>query len=500
MVRRKLAWIAVLFLLVRIGSEVNAADPEDSVVRISASIRQPNIARPWAKQVPVEVVGTGTVIDGKRILTNAHVVLYAGEIFVQDRQGGDRFEAKVVAIGPGIDLATLSLSEEDEVFFQKHPPISRATKRPAVNAPVAVLGFPVGGTGLAATKGTISRIDYTQYNDLTEGLRIQLDAAVNPGNSGGPALVEGRMVGLIFGQFTRAENVGYVIPNEEVDAYMEDIKDGRYDGKPRVDGYYQVLENEALRAKLSLTRTDKGIMVRRSTTTDPAHPLLEGDVIVKVGDEAIDNDGNVAFEPGLRLPFTALVPRLAKSGPIPIRLLRNGKPMDSVLPVAREDTRLVKPLNGRYPTYFVHGPLVFSPAMTETAGSYLRANPASIVGSPLLTRDGAQVAFPGEELVVVTSPLLPHRLVRGYSDAFGLVAKDIDGVPVKNLRHLVQLLRDGVGEFLTIRFHGELSETMVFRRKAIEDATPGLMAEHGIPSRGSEELMQVWLEKTKASH
>ena len=145
--------------------------------------------------------------------------------------------------------------------------------------------------------------------------------------------------------------------------------------------------------------------------------------------------------------------------------------------------------------YFMHGPLVFSPATVETVGMYMRGNPGSIVGSPLLTRESDKVAFDGEELVVVTSPLLPHKITRGYGDAFGQVAKDVDGVPVKNLKHLVELLRDGVGEFLTIRFHGDLSETMVFRRKAIEDATTTLMAEHGIPSRGSAELMEVWQRK-----
>jgi S1-C subfamily serine protease len=492
MMRRQLAWMTLFCPFALMPSGATAGTPEDSVVRITASIRQPNIARPWAKQVPVEISGTGTVIDGKRILTNAHLVLYAGEVFLQDRRGGDRFEAKVVAIGPGIDLATLALTQEDEGFFEKHPAISRAEKRPPTNAVVDVLGFPIGGTGLAATKGTITRIDYTQYNDLTEGLRIQVDAAINPGNSGGPALVDGKMVGLIFG---RAENVGYVIPNEEVDAYLEDVKDGRYDGKPRIEGYFQAMENDALRARLGLGRADRGIMVRKPARCDAAYPLLEGDVIVKVGDEALDNEGNVAFEGGLRLPFTALVPRLARAGDIPIRLIRNGSPVDSVLPLARDDDRLIKPLNGLYPTYFVHGPLVFSPVKSETAGMYMRGNPSSIVGSPLLTRNGDRVAFPDEELVVVTSPLLPHKITRGYGDPFGLVAKDVDGVPVKNLRHLVELLRDGAGEFLTIRFHGEMAETMVFRRKEIEKATESLMAEHGIPRRGSEDLLKVWESK-----
>jgi S1-C subfamily serine protease len=47
----------------------------DSVVKISATMRVPDLTHPWTKQSSHEASGTGVVIDGKRILTNAHVVL-----------------------------------------------------------------------------------------------------------------------------------------------------------------------------------------------------------------------------------------------------------------------------------------------------------------------------------------------------------------------------------------------------------------------------------------
>jgi hypothetical protein len=57
---------------------------------------------------------------------------------------------------------------------------------------------------------------------------------------------------------------------------------------------------------------------------------------------------------------------------------------------------------------------------------------------------------------------------------------------------LVELLRDGRGEYLTIRFFGEFSETLVFTRKAIEDSTPDLMRDNGIPKRGTDDMMTIW--------
>jgi S1-C subfamily serine protease len=467
-----------------------ARPAEDSVVRVFASLRLPNPARPWAKQNPVEVTGTGVVIDGKRVLTNAHVVCYASEVKVQGHRGGDRFEAKVETIGPGIDLATLTL--EDEGFFTKVPPIPRAAKRPTTNAPVVLLGFAVGGSNMAATRGVISRIDFALFNDLTQGLRIQIDAAVTPGSSGGPALVDDKMVGLAFSRVGRAGNGGYVIPNEEIELYLEDVKDGRYDGKLRIIDQYQTLENEALRAKLGLAKSVRGIMVRKTGNQDSTHPLREGDVVTHVGRAAVDNEGLVDFEENLRLPFTSLIPRLAKAGDILIGVLRDGKTLTLALPLTRKDDRVIKPFRGQYPPYFVHGPLVFSPAIDEAVTMYLQNNPVAMLGSPLGARERDREQFPGEELVVVTAPLLSHKITRGYGDPFGLVVSDVDGVKIKNLRHLVEVLRDGKAEFVTIRFFGEYSETLVFRRREIEASTAELMSENGIPRRGSDEIMAVW--------
>jgi S1-C subfamily serine protease len=483
-------YIPSLFLLL-LANTAAAAGPEDSIVRVFASLRLPHPTHPWSKQAPVEVMGTGVIIDGNRILTNAHVVLYAGEVFVQPHRGGDRVVARVASVGPGIDLATLTL--EDTAFFANRPPIPRATKRPVGNDPVVLLGFPVGGTGLAVSRGVVSRIDFAPYDDQTQGLRIQVDAVAGPGNSGGPGLVDGKMVGLVF---RRAENVGYIIPEEEIVAYLDDIKDGRYDGKLRVIDRFQSLENEALRKQLGLSRTDRGIMLREPGRTGASYPVRAGDVVTRVGSAAVDNEGMIDFGDNLMLPFTALIPHLAHEGRVSVELIRDGKPMEASMVVTRDDDRLIKPYRGQYPSYFVHGPLVFSPAIEEALPVYARGSPVAMLGSPLVRRDGDRAAFPGEELVVVTAPMMAHSITRGYADPFGQVVRDVDGIPIKNLRHLVEVLRNGRGEYLTIRFFGDVSETLVFSRKAMEDVTPELMTENGIPRRGSEDVMAVWTARS----
>src|SRR6516162_10207817 len=66
-----------------------AHEAESAVVRVFSTIRRPDVARPWSKAAPIEAFGSGVVIEGKRILTNAHVIAYASQVEVQGNQSGD---------------------------------------------------------------------------------------------------------------------------------------------------------------------------------------------------------------------------------------------------------------------------------------------------------------------------------------------------------------------------------------------------------------------------
>ncbi len=492
-----LSWSMAVLTMAGAATASRAAGPEDSIVRVTSVLRLPNPVRPWTKQNPAEVGGTGVVIDGKRILTNAHLVVYAEEVYVQSGQGGDRVEAKVVAVGPGIDLAVLTIDPSEGEFFAKRPPLSRAPGLPEVSARVIVKGFPVGGNSLSTTQGIVSRIEYAYYDAGAAGLRIQVDAAISAGNSGSPAVVDGKMVGLVYG-VGPGENVGYVIPVEEIDGFLADVADGRYDGKPRLFEQFQILENEALRTRLGLAKTVRGIMIREPRRRESTYPLKEFDVITAIGDNPIDNEGMVQIRDNLRLSFPYLVPKLARDGMVPLRIVRDGRTLTVRLPVDRDDDRLLRSYDGRQPSYFVCGPLVFSSVMADAASLYFRYNPSILSrNSPIVTRSGDRARVPGEELVVVTAPMLPNKITRGYSEPFGQVIETINGTKILSLRHLVETLRDCKDEFLTFRFAEESAETLVFRRQAILDATEPLMSQNGVPRRGSDEVLAIWNAKAK---
>src|SRR5471030_2778967 len=127
--------IAVCFCLPPVGAAArptadSASSIENSVVKVFATMRYPDPFKPWTKQAPSEITASGVVIEGQRILTNAHVVLYASQIQVQANAACDKISATVEAIAPGIDLAVLKLDEP--AFFAAHAPIARANNVPQI--------------------------------------------------------------------------------------------------------------------------------------------------------------------------------------------------------------------------------------------------------------------------------------------------------------------------------------------------------------------------------
>jgi S1-C subfamily serine protease len=322
------------------------AGPEDSVVRITASARYPNPVRPWAKSNPVEVFGSGVVIEGKRILTSAHLVVYAADLYVQSRPGEEKIEAKIEALGTDVDLAVLSV--KDERFFQKRPALMRTSKMPAVQDSVVVYGFPIGGNDLSVTKGVVSRIGVGLTAGGSTGLMIQVSAAINPGNSGGPALVGSQMVGLVAARLVEGENIGYILANDEIETFLKAIRLGRYEGKleDASGATYQRLENPALRRMLKVGEQVKGVLVRPTSRSAEDCPFQPLDIITRIGDYEINNEGVAQWENGLRVPFLWLASKVARDQKAPVTIWRNGRSMPVALPVTTKDLRLIREYDG----------------------------------------------------------------------------------------------------------------------------------------------------------
>lgn len=463
---------------------------EKSVVQIHTNQRRPDVFNPWAKMPANEISGTGVIIAGNRILTNAHVVMYASQVYVQPYQSADKLPAKVTGIAPGIDLALLEV--DDRSFFSDHPPLPLSEIVPKTGQKVNAYGYPIGGTGISVTGGIISRIEFSPYYYNTAGLRIQVDAALNPGNSGGPAISDNAIIGIVFSGIRQADNIGYIIPVEEVNIFLKDMEDGRYDGKPMMFDQLQTLENDALREKLKLDKSQTGMMVTSPYGDGDKGLLKKWDIITRIGSEKIDNDGKIITKDGMRLHFAYLIQHMEKEGHINLTVFRDGKEIKLDMPLLPEKNALVPELKDGYPSYFICGPLVFSTATNdflrylqrEWLGNLLRSS------NPLITRLNDTATEEQEQLIVISSRMFSHRITKGYGDPLSQVIKDINGIKIKNIRHLVEVIQNSK-EYIEINFEGNFVETMIFRKADMEAATEEILTENGIRFQCSNDLMDM---------
>ena len=151
------------------------------------------------------------------------------------RRGSDvKYLAQIMAVGAECDIAMLRVDDAD--FWHGLQPVQFGGL-PQLQDAVTVIGYPIGGDTMSVSSGVVSRIEVTPYvHGAADLLGIQIDAAINAGNSGGPAFSEcGHCVGIAFQSLKQedVENVGYIIPTPIIEHFITDYeRNGRYTGFP----------------------------------------------------------------------------------------------------------------------------------------------------------------------------------------------------------------------------------------------------------------------------
>lgn len=164
--------------------------------------------------------GTGCIIDKDGIiLTSAHVLDDGDDILVTT-SGGEDYKAKVIKkFGSKKDVALIKISASHEFATVK----LGNSENVKVGQKVYAIGNPFGFNG-TFTQGIVSRIDYVKN-------RIQTDAAINPGSSGGPLLnSKGEIIGInqaIYNPDNNISNIGigFAIPINSIREYLLDNDD-----------------------------------------------------------------------------------------------------------------------------------------------------------------------------------------------------------------------------------------------------------------------------------
>jgi len=163
--------------------------------------------------------GTGFKVAGLDfVITNYHVISGNKIVAVQDH-ANNRYLAQVIMVNPEVDLAFLQVEDLQDkkgaIVLDENYEINHLQK-------VFIHGFPFG-MPYTVTEGIISSVS----QPMNGRNYIQTDAAVNPGNSGGPMLnPDGVLIGVTTSKFTNADNVGFGIKHTDL---IKEIKDYQFD-------------------------------------------------------------------------------------------------------------------------------------------------------------------------------------------------------------------------------------------------------------------------------
>ncbi|MEP6777394.1 MAG: trypsin-like peptidase domain-containing protein [Chthoniobacterales bacterium] len=448
-----------------------------SLVRITATEVEPDYKAPWNSGAVQRGIGAGFLIEGNRIMTNAHVVSNSRYLTVERDGDPNKYPATVLFVAHDCDLALLKVANAD--FFKNMTPLTFGGI-PELESTVSAYGYPIGGERMSVTTGIVSRIDFQLYthSSIDSHLAVQISAQINPGNSGGPVMQNGKVVGVAFQGYSGdvAQGVAYMIPTPVIQRFLKDVKDGRYDKYVDLGVTYGKLQNPAQRRFLGLNDDDRGVLVWTVLAAGAAAKSLQGgDVLLSIDDHAIASDGSVELE-GERVEMPEIVERKFKGDKVKLDILRDKKPMTvqvelgSVWPYLFQghayDLR---------PRFVVYGGLLFQPLSLDLIEAY---QPTDLRIRHFFDYFVTEQLYLERPEVVVLTNILPDPINTYLAPYRASIVDEINGRKITNLDDLAKAFAETPEKFV-VRMLGD-GPPLVLDRKEVEAARERIKTRYNV--------------------
>jgi hypothetical protein len=253
------------------------------IVRISVQKKELDLKHPLNLYSNYKASGTGVYIDKGIILTCYHVVENALEIIVYTKYKNENKEIKTTVkyIFPDDDLAVIELTDKD-VDYKLFTYQIVSTKN--INLDVLTVGFPMNSTTIKVNRGVISGF---------QDSNIQTDSTLNPGNSGGPLLLNNKLIGINQSRMSgEATNTGFAIPIFRflILYYLKKDRLKLINNKPDLLFDYQKNYQHFYNLKngVRITRINKHSILNN-------YDIHVDDLILKIENNKVNNLGKIKF-------------------------------------------------------------------------------------------------------------------------------------------------------------------------------------------------------------
>lgn len=450
-----------------------------ALVKVYTSHQLFDYLSPWQYGQSANSTATGFIIDGERIITNAHAVLNSK--FLQVRKEGDskKYKAVVKFTSEEYDLALVEI--EDKSFFNGTVPLKLGTL-PEIQEKLTVYGYPLGGDKLSTTQGIVSRMEHNTYTLTNRKFLIgQTDAAINSGNSGGPVVSKGKVVGVAFAGLNSADNIGYFIPVNILNNFLEDIKDGKYDGSPLLGVEWLELESPSHRRMLGIEDKTGGILIKKVFKNSPFEGVLQkNDVLMKLDNYPIEYDGTIEFRKNEKTDFSYVNQQKKYGDSLSYEIIRDKKIKTGQVKLNKKDieyTVVTDVTIETPPSYMVYGGLLFEP-LTSNYMAGVVEKLGSVYDKEELYKDYKQL--------VVLVRVLPFDVNLGYTDAEHEIIVKVNGEKYKDFKDFAQKVKNVKSGFIV--FENDNGDEIVLDVKEVEEQREALMQNYNISSDMSDDI------------
>ena len=450
-----------------------------ALVKVYTSHQLFDYLSPWQYGQSANSTATGFIIDGERIITNAHAVLNSK--FLQVRKEGDskKYKAVVKFTSEEYDLALVEI--EDKSFFKGTVPLKLGTL-PEIQEKLTVYGYPLGGDKLSTTQGIVSRMEHNTYTLTNRKFLIgQTDAAINSGNSGGPVVSKGKVVGVAFAGLNSADNIGYFIPVNILNNFLEDIKDGKYDGSPLLGVEWLELESPSHRRMLGIEDKTGGILIKKVFKNSPFEGVLQkNDVLMKLDNYPVESDGTIEFRKNEKTDFSYVNQQKKYGDNLSYEIIRDKKTKTGQVKLEKKDikyTVVTEVTIETPPSYMVYGGLLFEPLTSNYMAGVIEK-----LGS---VYDREELYKDYKELVVLVR-VLPFDVNLGYTDAVNQIIVKVNGDKYKDFKDFAQKVKNVKSGFII--FENDNGDEIVLDVKEVEEQREALMQNYNISSDMSDDI------------